>query len=841
MTSTAGIISAPRAAIDSAARSPGTGFRAFGLGFAAASAAQLLQPALWPAQAYGALLALAPALALALGLWLVLRPMRSRAAAPLRHTLVWVCVGAALGFGAAGLQGVGAMREQIAPQLEGQEFVLQGHVASLPLRLNDSVQFTFDVAEPPPGVPQRVQLSWYAPPDERALQPGTRWQLTLRLRAPHGTINFHGFDYELHLLERGIGAVGTVRPRGEQRLLSRDVPWLYALDALRARLKARIAQALDGAPYQGVVQALAIGDQSAIARDDWRVFRDTGVGHLMSISGLHVTMFAWLAGLVAGWAWRRSPALMLRWPAPQAAGWVGLAAATLYTALAGWGVPAQRTLFMLAVTVLARQGGRRHGAFDVLLAALVGVVLLDPWALLQAGFWLSFAAVAFLFWGGGSVAAAHAGAQPGWREQLRAAARTQAVATLALAPLTVLFFQQLSLVSPLANALAIPLVSLLVTPLSVLGLLLPAPLSDGLWHAAHALLAGLQAVLQGLASAPVASLALPAPSAASLALALIGVTVLVAPAIGALRWAGLPLLLPLLLISPARPRPGEFEAQFIDVGQGTAVFVRTATHELLYDTGPAYPAGSDAGERIVLPLLHALGAHTPDQVVVSHRDSDHAGGLASVLGTWPKAPLLSSMLADELPPEARLTPCVAGQHWAWDGVRFEVLHPTAEDYARTLKPNAMSCVIKVNSASGASLLLTGDAEAAQEAAMMARDMPALRSTVLLVGHHGSKTSSSAAFLAAVQPQAAVVQAAYRSRYGHPHPTVMARYAQAGIPMHRSDCEGGLRWRSAAPAQWAQARALRWRYWRHTGGVSCVGTTLANFDSQSAVTDFEEAP
>lgn len=863
----ASIISAPAAPLPAQAARPLNAFRAWGLGLAAATAAQLLQPALWPLPAYVLCLVLGLAmLVLARAGLSGLRALpRSRAL----HGAAYVVAGALLGLGGAGLQGSVAMRQQLAPALEGQELQLSGHVAGLPVQLADSVQFTFDTHNPPPGVPARVQLSWYSPPDVAALQPGSVWQLSVRLRAAHGTINFHGFDYELYLLERGVGGVGTVRPRGTQRELSRDVPWRYALDALRSRLDARIARALGDAPYAGVVQALAVGDQSAIARDDWRVFRDTGVGHLMSISGLHVTMFAWLAAGVAGWAWRRSTRLMLWCPAPTAAAWVGLGVAAAYAAVAGWGVPAQRTLFMLAVALLARLGGRRHAAFDVLLAALVGVVLLDPWALLQAGFWLSFAAVAFLFWGGNSDDArraaggdtrsasggdartasggdVHGAAAQGWRSRLAAAARTQAVATLALAPLTVLFFHQLSLVSPLANAVAIPLVSLVVTPLAVIGLLLPAPLSTAAWQGAHALIALLQAGLQVLAASPLAVVSLPAPSGLVLALALAGVALLVAPAVGALRWMGALLLAPLLLLAPPRPAPGAFEAQFLDVGQGTAVLIRTAQHTLLYDAGPAYPAGSDAGERIVLPLLRALGTPRLDALVVSHRDTDHSGGAASALGAWPDAPVYSSMPAAELPAAAHVTPCVAGQRWQWDGVQFDMLHPLAGDYARVLKPNAMSCVLKVSAAAGAggaggaSVLLTGDAEAAQEAAMLARDAPALRATVLLVGHHGSKTSSSSAFLAAVQPQVAVVQAGYRSRYGHPQPGVMARYAAAGIPVHRTDCEGGLRWASDAPGQWLQARAERWRYWRHTGGTSCAGTTLAK-PSDSAVIDFEEAP
>lgn len=790
-----------------------------------------MQPQLWAVSRYAAALAVGLAAAVVAVAW---RAPAARAAGMARWLLI-AASGALIGWAAAGLQGTAAIGDRLDPALEGQDLTLDGVIAGLPNVSEQGVGFAFEPRGAAAGVPGRVQLTWYSPPDAAALRPGTQWRLTVRLRAPHGTVNFHGFDYELYLLERGIGGVGYVRPRGERQLLGRDVPWPYAVDALRDRIKRRIDALLGDAPYKGVVQALAVGDQSAIDRDDWRVFRDTGIGHLMSISGLHVTMFAWLAGLLAGASWRLSPRLMLRCPAPTAAGWIGLAAATLYTAIAGWGVPAQRTLFMLAVAIVARQTGKRYAWFDVLLAALIGVVLLDPWALLQAGFWLSFAAVGYLFWGG-----TQAAAQPGegWRTRLHAAVHTQAVATLALAPLTVLFFQQLSLVSPLANALAIPLVSLVVTPLAVVAMLLPSPLADALWWTAHGLLALLQQVLEWLAGLPHAVASLPAPETAALLFALAGIALLVAPAVGRLRWLGLPMLLPLLLIAPPRSAPGEFEAQFMDVGQGTAVLVRTARHDLLYDTGPRYASGNDAGERIVAPMLRALGVRRLDALLISHRDSDHAGGAASILGVWPATRTITSVDGDELPGASNIERCAAGQRWEWDGVRFELLHPLPGDYGRSLKPNAMSCVLKVTAAHGASVLLTGDAEAPQELAMIARDAAALRATVLLVGHHGSRTSSSDAFLDSVRPQAAVIQVGYRSRYGHPHPAVLARYAARGIAVHRADCEGGLAWSSAKPQAWRQARAQRWHYWRHTGGAGCAGTVLATA-VQAPDADFEE--
>ncbi len=809
----------------------------FGLGFAIAMCLQLMQPALWPVEAYLVLLGFSVILC---GVYVTMRILL------VKYTSI-LMAGYLCGFALAGLQGKLALNDALDAALEGNTIIVNGTVAQLPSVSADSTRFAFDLDLAPAGVPQRVQVAWYEPAAPALITPGARFRLELRLRAVHGTLNHYGFDYELYQLENGINALATVRPRGEKTYLGEASLLRHpniALEHLRGWLKQRIDVALKDAPYKGVVQALAVGDQSAIDRDDWRTFRDTGVGHLMSISGLHVTMFAWLAGVAVAWLWRRSSRLMLALPAPTAARWSGLVVACAYAAIAGWGVPAQRTALMLAVSTIALQSGLRYAWFDVLLAALVVVITFDPWALLQPGFWLSFSAVGFLFW------ASPENAQRGneaemprlqrMHGELKAAAHTQAVATLALIPLTVLFFQQVSLVSPLANALAIPLVSLVVTPIAVIGLILPAPLSTAAWQLAHSLLAALQWGLEQLASLPHAIAALPTPSPLVLGLALIGTVVLVAPAIGALRWLGAVMLLPLLLISPTPPAQGEFQAEFIDIGQGNSVLIRTRSHALLYDTGPAYLSGADAGERLVLPLLRALGVRELDALIVSHRDSDHSGGAEAVLQALPVKRMLTSMSAQELPEASRaiIERCVNGQSWHWDGVKFEILWPVPElyaispDAAKQPKPNALSCVLKITAATGISTLLMADAEWPQEAQMLALHADKLKSTVLLVGHHGSKTSSSARFLDAVAPQAAVVQAGYRSSYGHPHPSVMARYIERHIAVRRADCEGGLAWRSDAPALFDAARAVRWRYWRHVGGthnggLSCKGTALAS--------------
>jgi competence protein ComEC len=657
---------------------------------------------------------------------------------------------------------------------------------------------------------------------------GERWQLPVRLKRPHGVLNPEGFDAELWLFEQGVGAVGSVRasaPTDPQRLDS--ARWWRPdeqLDAARQRW--RDAALLQGGQPEvaGVLAALSVGDQSAIDAPGWALFRQTGVAHLMSISGLHITLFAWLAARVIGSLWRRTPRLMLRWPAPVAARWGGVLLAAGYALVAGWGVPAQRTVWMLALTVALSQLALRWPPLLVCLLAGTLVAAFDPWALLAPGFWLSFVAVALLIASHPAEPLADGRAEPRrWTARawaaLRGGLRQQVVATLALAPLTLLLFQQVSLVGFVANLVAVPWVTLVVTPLALLGLLAPA-----VWQLAGWVLQPLLALLGWLGQAPggVWSVAAAPPWAGALGLA--GGVLLVLRLPWAARLAGLPLLLPLLWPAVDHPAPGRFELLAADVGQGSAVLVRTANHLLLHDTGPRYGQESDAGQRVLLPLLRARGETWIDRLVVSHRDTDHIGGAQAILATLPVTELLTGLepghpLRDVRGPDGISVPhvdCTAGQRWQWDGVDFEVLHPPADAWQPGTRPNTMSCVLRVRDGRGRGALLTGDIEAAQEQFLVERLGAELRSDVLVVPHHGSQTSSSAAFLATVAPAQAVVQVGYRSRFGHPHPAVLARYAAAGIAVVRTDHCGAWVWRAEGVAC---TRDVRRRYWHWQAPVA----------------------
>lgn len=807
---------------------------------------QANQPALWPPAAYLA--------GMAAGVTLLAAASVAAALVPAQGKARMACTAAALlglAFASTGWRAVQRLADVLPPNAVQRDVVAEGTVTGLPRRLAGGLQFVFEADHAtldgqPVALPQRLLLGWYAGRDDAddggpampvlatRLQSGERWRFRLRLKPPHGLVNPHGFDRELWLFEQRIGATGSVRETGPappQRLAAAPVA---SLGRLRQQARDALLLQVPDDRAAGVLAALAVGDQAAIDPADWALFRDTGVAHLMSISGLHVTMFAWLAMRLIGRGWRHSPRLMRLVATPDAARWGGVLAAAGYAAFAGWGVPAQRTVWMLAATALLASGRLRWPPLLVLLAAAAVVSLADPWALLQPGFWLSFVAVGLLVAGGDSLqrpgeeaddarpppadAPDDSGIEraptPAAGRRLLQAGRqwlhVQVVATLGLAPLTLVFFQQLSAVGFVANLVAIPVVTLLVTPLALLGLLW-----SPLWALGAAVLQALMALLAGLGSLLGAVggvfIAAAAPAWAQAAGLLGGLLML--PALPArLRLLGLPLMLPLLWPPLQLPAQGSFEALAADVGQGSAVLVRTRHHLLLYDTGPVYGPGADAGGRVLLPLLRARGERRIHLLVLSHRDADHVGGAAALLAALPVDRLLTSLeaghvlLAGPRPHER----CAAGQRWQWDGVQFELLHPPPPPTALPPRPNARSCVLRVQDAHGRSLLLAGDIEAAEEAQLVATQAAALRSDVLLVPHHGSRTSSTPAFIDAVAPQVAVVQAGHLNRHGHPHAAVLARYTERGVRLSRSDTCGAWAWREGAMTCERQSSPQYWR-------------------------------
>ena len=797
----------------------GLAFFAAMAGSVLGAALQLQQAALWGWAVYAAMLFAAA------GCGLLLRGWR-------RSVLAMLLLGAMAGAGLAGWRATVYAGDALAPALEGRDLQVQGIVSQMPQRGDGAVRFLFDVESARaadgndrgmPRVPTRIALGWYAdntslwgraPDDalraESAASPGPvhageRWRMTVRLKAPHGNLNPHGFDHELRLWEQGVQASGYVRTGARDADPERiGQSWRHPVERARESVRDAILERVADRRLAGVIAALVTGDQNAIERADWDVFRATGVAHLMSISGLHITMFAWLAAWLVGALWRRSGRLMLWWPAPHAALAGGVLLATLYALFSGWGLPSQRTVWMLATVALLRLAGRRWPWPFIWLCTCAVVVALDPWALMQPGFWLSFVAVGVLFATGSAPAD---GERTGLRARLVRMWREQWTVTLALTPLGLLLFQQVSAVGLVANAIAIPWVTLVITPLAMLGVLV-APL----WDLAAWAVQALALLLQWLAQWPLATFSAPAPALWAAVAGVAGGVLLAMRLPWSMRVLGLPLLLPALLWQAPRPVPGEFELLAADVGQGNAVLVRTTTHSLLYDAGPRYSVESDAGHRVLVPLLRAFDEKL-STVVLSHRDSDHTGGAPAVLAMQPQAELLSSIEAGHPLQKLRAARrCVAGQRWTWDGVDFEILHPVETDYAGFTRPNAVSCVLRVGNGRAAALL-AGDIERLQEAALVART-PSLRADLLLVPHHGSKTSSSPALLDAVRPRIALVQAGYRNRFGHPAEEVAARYRERDSTIVDSARCGAATWSSLQPAELQCRRRTAKRYWHH---------------------------
>ncbi len=810
-------------------RAPATGRRlaALLLAWLAGAAIQLQERSLLPFASYLAL-ALAALIALAAGF--ALRRVRVLGTG-------FAVAGALLaGFAVTGWQAAVRLDEALAPELEGADLVVTGVVASLPQQGPSGLRFRFELdadSRQREGavLPQRIALGWYngfhedatLSQPQRELRAGQRWRFAVRLRRPHGNLNPHGFDYELQLFEQGLRATGYVRDAPAPLMLGERAG--FPVERLRQRVRDAIYAQVADRRAAGVLAALAVGDQGAIEREDWDLFRNTGVAHLMSISGLHVTMFAWLAGLGLAALWRRSARATLALPAQTAGRWGGLVAATAYAFFSGWGVPSQRTVWMLATVTLLQVAGVRWPWLLVLLAAAAVVTALDPWALTQAGFWLSFMAVGLLMASSSATESAPStpAPPPGWRgwpqrafAHVRADLRTQVIATLGLTPLTLVFFQQVSIVGFLANLVAIPVVTLLVTPLALLGIV-AAPL----WWLGGSVVQALNAYLTWLAAIPGAVWVVPAAPAWAQLAGLAAAALLVLPLPWRARLLALPLALALLLPPRELPAEGSFDLVAADIGQGMAVLVRTRSHVLLFDAGPQYSRESDAGQRVLVPLLRARGDEHVDLLVLSHRDLDHVGGAKAVLGALAVDALSSSLEPGHpiLAAAKQVLRCQAGQHWRWDGVDFVVLRPVASDYERTQKPNAMSCVVRV-SGGGRSALLTGDIEREQEALLVAEHGSGLQSDLLIAPHHGSRTSSSAIFLDAVAPRIAVFQAGYRNRFGHPAPDVLQRYRERGIAIVASPACGAWQWPAAGPAAGSCERDTHRHYW-HAAAASAV--------------------
>ncbi len=711
------------------------------------------------------------------------------------------------GLALAGLHSTYALSLQLPAQPVKVDAQVSGRVMDLPEHEVRRTRFEFrvdDTQDQPAALRGRLlRLAWYDddPAPREAVQAGSRWRLWVRVGMPRGLRNPGGADSEKYAMAQRLAAVGYVRNPGMARRLSSPA----GVPAWREAMSSRIAAAVPG-PSSRFVRALALGDTRHLDDADWTTLRADGLTHLIAISGFHVGLVAGAFALLMRGLWWCWPGLGRRLPRHVAATLAALVGAGLYTVATGAALPTVRTMLMIAMVALLRLSRRPLRTMDLLAAVAIAVLLVDPLAVLGAGFWLSFLGVAWLLWclpGQGARSLRQAGG-----DFLAA----QGVATVGLLPLSALLFGQASLAGPLANLVAIPWWSLVVVPLALAGTAL-----DMVWHGAGGPLWRLAAscfdlswpLFVRMAQSPLALWWLPEPRWFAAPLALLGAFWLLLPrgvpgkALACLLW------LPLLWSDRELPRQGEVELQVIDVGQGLSVLVRTAGHALLYDMGPAVRDGFDAGERAVVPALRALGVPRLDRAVVSHADNDHVGGLEAVRTVVP----VTDLLAPEGAPVPGARPCRAGQGWAWDGVSFRFLHPPRHfPYLR----NEASCVLRIEGRFGTALL-TGDIGEVIERDLVRRERSALRADVVLIAHHGSGGSSDPDFVAAVGAREAVVSTGHGNRFGHPRPRVLARWREAGARVHDTAGEGAVRLRLRQGGLEVEARRLAHpRFWDAAG-------------------------
>lgn len=717
--------------------------------------------------------------------------------------LRWRWLGPCLiGFGWAGLQAALVLSAQLPPSWEKRDLVIEGRIDDLPQAELRRTRFRFrvddDAAQPEPLRGKSLQLSWYddfdakEPGPRTQLRAGARWKMVVQVRAPRGLSNPGGFDSERHALSQRIAATGYVREAG----LALEQAKPEGIDAWREDMSARIQGAVPSASSR-YVRALALGDTRALEDRDWEILRATGVTHLIAISGFHVGLVAGFFALCAAGLWRSVPNWARRVPRPQIAGLSGLLGAFGYAALAGFALPTTRTVLMIAVVVLARLSRRQTRIVDSLALAVIAVLLFDPLSVLAAGFWLSFAGVAWLAW-----------CLPQSQHWAKGFLSAQGAATLGLLPLTVVLFGQASVVGPLVNLVAIPWWSLVVVPLSLVGTALEAMHAGAgawAWRVAAWCFDLTWPLFTALAESRFSLWWLPEAAWYALPLALLGAFWLLLPrGVPGKRLAVL-LWLPLLWPDLESPTQGEVELLTIDVGQGLSVLVRTAGHALLYDTGPAVRDGFDAGERAVVPALRALGVTRLDRVVLSHGDNDHAGGFASVSALLP----IRESLTPKGSPVPADAPCVAGQSWRWEGVEFRFLHPTRHF---PYLGNEASCVLRIESRHGA-VLLTGDIGDVIERELLRRDPAGIRADVVLAAHHGSGGSSDPAFVAATGARLALVSAGFANRFGHPKREVVSRWQGHGAEVLNTADSGAIRlWLGRQGLQVRERRRDQARLW-----------------------------
>ncbi|MFQ5469405.1 MAG: DNA internalization-related competence protein ComEC/Rec2 [Gammaproteobacteria bacterium] len=670
----------------------------------------------------------------------------------------------------------------LLPEMEGKDVVIEGFISSIPVKREHGIRFRLDVDtlffgnEAQENAPKTVLLSWYG--YTPALSAGDRWRFLVKLKRPHGFMNPGGFDYEAWLFRQGIGATGYIKKSETNALISSDNA-SYPLQRLRQHLLNRIISATTGSAHQGIISAIAVGERQTMTDEQWHVLTTTGTNHLVAISGLHIGLIAGLLFFLTRYLWSISSYLTLRIPAAKAAAVAAIAGALVYAALAGFSVPTERALIMVVIVMLGVLRQRSVSISHTLSLAMLLVLIFDPLSVMSSGFWLSFCAVAII-----TIGMNHSLQTKGlwWKW-----GRIHLLIFVGLTPVLLFFFQQLPLLSPFANFIAVPWVSFIVVPVILSATLiinLAAGVGDTLFTLADLTLSWIWYFMVWLSDLDLGKWTQHSPVAWTLLPAIVGTLLLISPRGLPVRWLGLIWLLPVFLVLPAKPEHGDVWFTLLDVGQGLSAVAQTKDHTLVYDTGPRFSENFDSGEAVVVPFLRQYGITTVDVLMIGHGDSDHMGGAESVNASLDIKRVISSEPEKITWMDSEL--CHKGESWHWNGVSFEVLHPSPE---RPYKGNNGSCVLKITNAEGA-VLLTGDIEKGAEKYLSGTNNH-LAADILVVPHHGSKTSSTERFIDAVGPDYALMPVGYRNRFNFPKPEIAERYQQRDIALFNTAEHGAV--------------------------------------------------
>ena len=718
---------------------------------------------------------------------------------------------------------------------------------------DDYLQFDARVirSKPSTGIPSNIRLRWsfgaFAGPYTKPLplkepmpeiKPGEIWELSALLRQPYGAFNPGQGDILSYRFVNNHRAVGTVKGSPKRLTESGRFDWSIKIAQLRHHIRAKLSHYVADKRYGSVMIALVMGDQAAISQDDWVLFNRSGLTHLVSISGSHITMLSSLASLLCFLSWRHlsvaQKSLSERMAAQRLAAFVGILVAWFYCSIAGWGVPAQRSFLMLLIFFINYAFALQWSIHMVLAVAALLVLLIEPWAVLSIGFWLSFGAMLVLILLAKEVLKAQ-----GLKQKLLVAIRgwtkMQLAVFLGLAPLLALLFSQVSLISPITNAYAIFLIGTIITPASLLLAVTsqfePLDLvSESLATITHYLLFLCLELTAKLITWSYALLDVPRLSMGIAVLALFSILSLFVARFS--RWTSLSLLwlLPIFMGAGFKQtvHSGEWQAYMLDVGQGSAILIKTHKHHLLFDVGPRTSYDNEASNKVIIPVLRGLGIKHLDYVVVSHSDLDHVGGFSELISQVSVGHVYGSFSLDQwlakeemifakdyrpLNADLHAEVCLAGHHFELDGVSFSFIWPVQQGVLplKAKSANEESCVLLVQGEHH-NLLLTGDIDRLiEEKLIKSGILPKIDAVV--VPHHGSKTSSSVAFIEHIKAQVAVAQAGHYNRYKHPDPTVVARWSVGDSNFYNTITDGAVTLRSSALGlQSRTERSDRKRYW-----------------------------